>query len=97
MTAEENVSQEAVVKRLRRIEGQVRGIQNMVESGRDCESVLVQIAAVRSAVEGVGALVLNNYMKLCFRSSDQADSEALSSLARAIAVWGRIHIGDGDR
>jgi len=97
VTAEENVSQEAVVKRLRRIEGQVRGIQNMIESGRDCESVLVQIAAVRSAVEGVGALVLNNYMKLCFRGSGQADSAALSSLARAIAVWGRIHVGEADR
>jgi len=62
----ESVSQAVVRKRLKRIEEQVRGIDKMIADGRDCESLITQLAAVRSAIESVGALVLNNYMKLCF-------------------------------
>lgn len=92
--AEGDISPEVLVNRLKRIEGQVRGIEKMIASGRDCESVITQLAAVRSAIEGVGALVLNNYMKFCFRETDQADSAGICSLARAIAIWGRVHVGD---
>jgi DNA-binding FrmR family transcriptional regulator len=95
--AEETVSHDVLIKRLKRIEGQVRGIEKMIESGRDCESVITQLTAVRSAIEGVGSLVLNNYMKLCFRETDQADSDGLCSLARAIGIWGRVHVGDSGR
>jgi DNA-binding FrmR family transcriptional regulator len=66
MMAEEAVSSEALLKRLKRIAGQVRGIQQMIENGPDCESIVTQLVAVRSAIEGVGALLLRNYMKLCF-------------------------------
>ena len=95
--AGETISQEVLVKRLKRIEGQVRGIEKMIESGRDCESVITQLAAIRSAIEGVGALVLNNYMRFCFRETDEADSAGLCSLARAISIWGRVHVGDSGR
>ena len=95
--AQEPINREAVVKRLRRIEGQVRGIQRMVEEERDCESVVVQLAAVRSAIEGVGALVLNNYMKLCFSTCNGSgpSSEAIESLTRAMGIWGRVRVGEG--
>ena len=92
--AQEAISQEVLLKRLKRIEGQVRGIQKMVESSRDCESVMTQLTAVRSAIEGVGALMLNNYMKLCFPGGAETESASISSLARAIAIWGRVHIGN---
>jgi DNA-binding FrmR family transcriptional regulator len=95
--AEETISQEALIRRLRRIEGQVRGIQKMIESGRDCESVITQLTGVRSAIDGVGALVLNNYMRFCFREADRGDSDGLCSLARAVAIWGRVHVGDSGR
>ncbi len=91
---EEMISQEVLLKRLKRIEGQVRGIQKMIENGRDCESVITQLTAVRSAIEGVGALVLNNYMGFCFRETDETQSAGLCSLARAISIWGRVHVGD---
>ena len=91
---DEALSKEMVRKRLKRIEGQIRGIERMIENGRDCESVITQLSAVRSAVEGVGTLVLNNYMVLCFRDSTSSDDGRLSSLARAIAIWGRIRVGD---
>ena len=90
----ESVSQELLLKRLKRIEGQVRGIEKMIVDGRDCESLITQLAAVRSAVESVGALMLNNYMKLCFNKGDQKDKTGVDSLARVVAIWGRVRVGD---
>lgn len=92
--AKQEVSQQMLLKRLKRIEGQVRGIEKMVIDGRDCESLVTQLAALRSAIESVGALVLNNYMKLCFRQDSKAESGNVDSLARAIAIWGRVRVGD---
>ncbi len=92
--AEEVISKDVLIKRLKRIEGQVRGLQKMIDNGRDCESVLTQLAAVRSAIESVGALVLNNYMKLCFARGSKDESANIDSLARAVAIWGRVHVGD---
>ena len=89
---EPEVSRELVLKRLKRIEGQIRGLQKMVADERDCESIVTQLAAARSAIDSAGALVMNNYMKLCFRQSDKADAAALDSLARIIAIWGRVRI-----
>jgi DNA-binding FrmR family transcriptional regulator len=91
---EESISQEVVRKRLKRIEGQVRGIDKMIADGRDCESLITQLAAVRSAIESVGALMLNNYMKLCFRREEDSDESNVDSLARAVAIWGRVRVGD---
>jgi len=88
------ITQEALLKRLRRIEGQVRGIEKMIADGRDCESLVTQLAALRSAIESAGALVLNNYMKLCFRKDAEAEPTNIDSLARAIAIWGGVRVGD---
>jgi DNA-binding FrmR family transcriptional regulator len=95
--AREGVPKEALLKRLKRIEGQVRGIQKMIEDGRDCESLITQMAAIRSAIEGVGALMLNNYMKLCIHEGADKESAGVTSLARAVAIWGRVHVGDSER
>ena len=86
------VSREVVIKRLKKIEGQIRGLQKMVAEERDCESIVTQLAAVRSAIDSAGALVMNNYMKLCFRQSKETDATALDSLARVVSIWGRVRI-----
>ncbi len=83
-----------LLKRLRRIEGQVGGLEKMIIDDRDCESLITQLAAVRSAIESVGALVLNNYMKLCFRKGAESESASIDSLARVVAIWGRVRVGD---
>jgi DNA-binding FrmR family transcriptional regulator len=95
MTTEEKVevSQEALLKRLRRIEGQIRGIEKMIAEDRDCVSIVMQLAAVRSGIEGIGALVLNNCMKLCFYKGPDAATD-IDSLAKAVAIWGRVRSGD---
>ena len=48
-----NNEREALIKRLKRIEGQVKGIQKMVEQERYCVDILVQISAIRSAIESI--------------------------------------------
>ena len=81
----------ALLARLRKIEGQVRGIQRMVEEDRYCVDVLVQLAAVRSAVGAVGQSLLESHVRGCvagaLRSGDGESAvtellEVLSQFAR---------------
>ena len=70
----------ALVRRLHRIEGQVRGIERMVEEDRYCVDVLTQISAVTTALESLAFLVLDDHVKHCvadaLASGDEADSAA---------------------
>ena len=90
----EAISKETLLKRLKRVEGQIRGIEGMIENGRECESVITQLAAVRSAIDGTAGLILKNYMKICFKGETAAECIDIESLARAIAIWGRVRVGD---
>ena len=56
---------DANLKRLRRIEGQVRGLQKMVEEDRYCPDIITQIASVQEALRGVGRQLLRNHLKHC--------------------------------
>src|SRR5579864_619001 len=53
------------LKRLRRIEGQVRGLQRLVEEDRYCADVLVQISSVREALRSVGRALMTNHLRHC--------------------------------
>jgi predicted glycoside hydrolase/deacetylase ChbG (UPF0249 family)/DNA-binding FrmR family transcriptional regulator len=57
--------QQSVINRLARIEGHVRAVKRMVEEGRSCPDILVQVAAVRSALNNVGRLILEDHLKSC--------------------------------
>ncbi len=87
-------SREAVLKRLKRVEGQIRGLHRMVAEERDCESIVTQLAAVRSAIDSVGALVLNNYIKICSPRKTAADTDIYESLVRVVGIWGRVRLGE---
>jgi DNA-binding FrmR family transcriptional regulator len=54
-----------LVSRLNRIEGQIRGVKGMIEKDTYCDDVLNQIAAIQSAMNGVGKLLLEGHMKSC--------------------------------
>jgi CsoR family transcriptional regulator, copper-sensing transcriptional repressor len=56
---------QAVINRLKRIEGQVRGIQKMVEEDRYCVDILVQISAIQSALKNVGFAVTERHINHC--------------------------------
>jgi len=90
---EETISKDVLLNRLKRVEGQVRGVERMIEEGRDCESIITQLGAVRSAIEGIGAFLLSNYTRICF-GKETPECADMESLARAIAIWGRLHFGD---
>ena len=73
-----NNDKEAIIKRLKRIEGQVKGIQKMVEEERYCVDILTQISAIRSAINKVGSIILENHMKGCVSQSiKQGNSEEM--------------------
>ncbi len=54
-----------ILSRLKRIEGQVRGVQKMIEDGKECEDILVQVRAVRSALTAASGLILRRYLSRC--------------------------------
>lgn len=64
---------EDILLRLRKIEGQIRGIHRMVERDAECAEILVQVAAVKSAIKGVGTLVIQNYLKDCVNAALDPD------------------------
>ncbi len=70
---------DALVKRLHRIEGQVRGIEGMVEEDRYCIDILTQISAVTTALDSVALLILDDHVSHCvagaLASGDQAEVE----------------------
>ncbi|WP_373898560.1 metal-sensitive transcriptional regulator [Haloimpatiens sp. FM7315] len=60
--------------RMRKIEGQVKGIEKMIENDACCKDMLVQVAAVRAAINKVGSLMLQNYAEKCFSYDFEGDS-----------------------
>lgn len=83
-------NREELLKRLRRIEGQVRGVQRMVEEDRYCIDVLTQIAAIRAALDKVGMQVLDAHARGCLTAalrsgkSEEAIDELVDALERFI-------------
>ena len=82
---------EDAIRRLKRIEGQVRGLQRMVEEGKYCGDVLVQVASVHEALRGVGKLLMRNHLRHCLtdavssgdeRSREEAYAEVLDLMYR---------------
>ena len=61
------------LKRLRRIEGQVRGLQRMVENDEYCVDILTQIASVTKALQGVGLGLLDEHFRHCVMEAASAD------------------------
>lgn len=74
-----------VIDRLSRVIGHMEGVKKMVEDGRDCGEVLIQIAAVKSAVNNIGKLILKDHIDHCVVDAIKAgDTEVLRELSEAI-------------
>ena len=73
----------AVVNRLARAIGHLESVKRMVEDGRDCTEVLVQLAAVRSALNSTAKIILKDHIEHCI-SGAEGDSQALEELNAAI-------------
>jgi DNA-binding FrmR family transcriptional regulator len=91
MTMVESTPTSKLITRLRRIEGQVRGLQRMLEQNRECEDVLTQIMAVRSSIDQVGLLLMDRHIDTCLLRSMDAEA-GLRNLQRALRMWLRFGI-----
>ncbi|WP_350344833.1 metal-sensitive transcriptional regulator [Proteinivorax tanatarense] len=78
-----------LLDRLKRIEGQVRGIQKMVDDERYCVDVLTQLAAVRAGVNKVGLMVLEGHTKGCVAQAFENDNEE-KAIEELLEVMGKF-------
>ena len=78
-------NQRAVINRLARAIGHLEKVKRMVEEGHDCSEVLVQLAAVRSAIDNTGKVILQDHMRHCMVDAVAAgDTNAIEDLCDAI-------------
>jgi DNA-binding FrmR family transcriptional regulator len=88
-------STEAILRRLHRVEGQIRGVIRMVEEGKGCEDILTQVAAARSAIDRVGIHILTHRMRECLKgrpvdSPEEAVDEAIDMFIRFSSSLGPV-------
>ena len=75
----------AVINRLSRIIGHLQAVRRMVEDDRDCSEVLIQLAAVRSALDSAGKVILQDHMQHCIvEAVHSGDQQAIDDLLKAI-------------
>ena len=76
---------QAVLNRLSRAIGHLESVRKMVENGRDCSEVLIQIAAVRAAITNIGKVILQDHIQHCIVDAVEHDDEqAIDALCQAI-------------
>ena len=69
-----------IKNRLKRIEGQVRGLQKLLGTATDCEQIIIQFSAVKSALDNCYALLLSENLAKCFKNREQQDLDKLLKL-----------------
>ena len=74
----------AVINRLSRAIGHLEAVKRMVEEGRDCTEVLIQLAAVRSALSSTAKVILKDHIDHCITGAGAGDIDELSALNEAI-------------
>jgi DNA-binding FrmR family transcriptional regulator len=85
------MNKKALQDRLRRIEGQVRGLQRMVEDDKYCIDILTQLSSVQAALRAVGMGVLDDHVRHCVRESiERGDAEA--KIEELMAAVGRLAV-----
>lgn len=87
MSEHKHAHTKAVLNRLSRAIGHLGAVRNMVEQGRDCSEVLIQLAAVRSAINKTCEVILKDHLEHCIVDArNTGDLEALKELNRAVEM-----------
>ncbi len=89
MTTLSAAARAQLIKRLRRIEGQARGVRRMIEEERDCQDILTQLAAIRGAAHQVSVMVVKEYALNCLSSPEQHDSSD-EAIAKLVYTLGQL-------
>jgi len=82
----------AVVNRLKRIEGQVRGLIRMIEGDKSCEEILIQISSAKTALHKTGQVILEGHLHHCVLDGirEGKEEETIEKLSSAIEQFSRI-------
>ncbi|MCH7483841.1 MAG: metal-sensitive transcriptional regulator [Chloroflexi bacterium] len=80
---------QGLLARLRRIEGQIRGIQRMLEEDRVCEDIVTQLMAARSSLDQVGLRLLEHHVERCL-CDDESPEQAARNMQQALKMWMRM-------
>ncbi len=81
-------TQEDVKRRLSRIEGQVRGVQKMLDEGRNCQEIIQQLTAIRSAVHQASVAVARSYAGQCLADSSKSQDALIDDLISVLTKAG---------
>ena len=82
---------EKVLARVRRIAGQIAGVQRMIEQDRYCVDVLNQISAVRSALDALGVEMLTNHLETCVLGGDKGTAHSTAKPMKPKALVAELH------
>ena len=86
-----------LINRLRRVEGQSRGLQRMIEEGRPCEEIFTQLAATKAALDRVGVLLISLKMRECLAEEageDLAHNVPDHGWNKALTAWGIVKFNE---
>lgn len=81
-----NSCQENVLSRLKKAEGQLRGIQKMIEDGKSCDQIMTQLSAVRSSVDRVMGMVVAENLRDCLENPDLVPEVQQAKIDKAIQL-----------
>jgi DNA-binding FrmR family transcriptional regulator len=87
--------QRNILSRLKKIEGQIRGLQGMVAEGRECEQILTQVRAAQSALRAATQLILKNYLLKCYSeiNEDSSPEAVLEKMNKTVTVLSKFISG----
>jgi len=88
ITERKEPEREAILTRLRRVEGQIRGIQRMIEENRDCEAIVTQLMAARAALDRTSLFIMSRHIERCLLDANAPASRA--RLERIIELFLRF-------
>jgi DNA-binding FrmR family transcriptional regulator len=73
-----------IINRLKTIKGHIQGIENMVETEKNCDEILVQVAAVKQSIHKVGLAIMESHASQCFVEDEKMDKEKMEELIKLI-------------
>lgn len=81
----QHINDKDVINRLSRAEGHIKGIKKMVEEGRECDQIIIQISAVRSALNEACKVILNEHIETCVvEDMKKGQSDSMEKLKKAL-------------
>ncbi|MEY8445656.1 metal-sensitive transcriptional regulator [Enterococcus ratti] len=78
------INEKNIINRLKRTEGQIRGIQKMIEENKECMAIITQLSAVRSSIDRVMGMIVAENLKDCFEHPENSPEEQEKKMKQAI-------------